>query len=228
LLLQTGPHFERAYRNDPAFYLVSSVAEYTPLRSERGWLAALLLVTLIILMSTNYVPILISAALIALLMVATGCLSTSEARRSIEWQTLIVIAAAFGVGKALENSGAAAGVARAFVEMTGGSGPWVALSLTYLLVSLVTEVITNNAAAVLMFPICLETARIYNVSERPFLMALVLAASAAFMTPIGYQTNMMVYGPGGYKFADFLKVGAPLNFTLWMLSTFLIPLIWPF
>lgn len=228
LLLQTGPHFERAYRNDPAFYLVSGVSEYTPLRSDRSWIALILLVALIGLMSTNYIPTVIAAAFISLLMVAGGCLSTSEARRSVEWSTLITIACAFGVGKALENSGAAAAVAKTFVEMTGDSGPWVALSVVYLVVAITTELITNNACAVLMFPICLETARIFNVNERPFLMALVLAASASFSTPIGYQTNMMVYGPGGYKFADFFKVGVPLGIILWIFASLTIPLIWPF
>jgi len=228
LLLQTGPHFERAYRNDPAFYLVSSISEYIPLRSDRSWIAGVLLVVLIALMSTSYIPTVVSATLISLAMVAAGCLSTSEARKSIEWSTLITIACAFGVGKALENSGAAAGLARTFVSMTGDSGPWVALSVTYLLVSVITEVITNNACAALMFPICLETAKLYNVSERPFLIALVLAASASFSSPIGYQTNMMVYGPGGYKFLDFFKVGAPLNLILWAMASLAIPFIWPF
>jgi len=228
LLLQTGPHFERAYRNDPAFYLVSGVSEYIPLRNDRSWIAGVLLIVLIALMSTSYIPTVVSAALISLTMIAAGCLSTSEARKSIEWSTLITIACAFGVGKALENSGAAAAIARTFVNMTGDSGPWVALSVTYLLVSVITEVITNNACAALMFPICLETAKIYNVSERPFLIALVLAASASFSSPIGYQTNMMVYGPGGYKFLDFFKAGAPLNLTLWIMASLAIPFIWPF
>lgn len=91
-----------------------------------------------------------------------------------------------------------------------------------------TEVITNNAAAVLIFPFCLETARLYGVDPRPFLMALVLSASASFMTPIGYQTNMMVYGPGGYRFGDFVKVGTPLNVILWIVAVALIPVFWPF
>jgi di/tricarboxylate transporter len=146
----------------------------------------------------------------------------------VEWQVLITIAAAFGVGTALQNSGAATVIAATLVAATEDLGPIAALAVIYLLGSLMTELITNNAAAVLLFPFCLETARLYNCSPRPFLMALVLAASASFMTPIGYQTNMMVYGPGGYRFTDFLRIGAPLNLMLWGIAIFLIPIFWPF
>jgi di/tricarboxylate transporter len=140
----------------------------------------------------------------------------------------VTIAAAFGVGTALQNSGAATAIATALVDATQAWGPIAALGVIYLLGSIMTELITNNAAAVLLFPFCLETARLYDANPRPFLMALVLSASASFMTPIGYQTNMMVYGPGGYRFTDFLRIGAPLNLLLWMVALCLIPLFWPF
>ncbi|MDR4507263.1 MAG: anion permease [Candidatus Brocadiaceae bacterium] len=161
-------------------------------------------------------------------MVAMGCISAGEARRSVEWQVLVTIAASFGVGTALQNSGAATAIAGALVDATKEWGPIAALAAIYLLGSLLTELITNNAAAVLLFPFCLETARLYNASPRPFIIALVLAASASFMTPIGYQTNMMVYGPGGYRFSDFLRIGGPLNALLWIAAVILIPLFWPF
>ena len=228
LLLQTGPHFERAYRNDPAFYLVSRVEDYRKPRDDRAWIAAALLVLLIILMSTGVVSTLVAASVVALAMISTRCLSTRDARQAVEWQVLITIAAAFGVGTAMEKSGAAEAVAQASFGMIGDLGPWAAVAMIYLLVSIITELITNNAAAVLMFPICLKTADLYGVSNRPFLMALIFAASASFMTPIGYQTNLMVYGPGGYRFSDFFKVGTPLNLILWLLATWLIPLAWPF
>jgi len=228
LLMQTGPHFLRAYRNDLAFYLVSDVADWRPLRSDRAWIAILLFLVLIGLMTSGLVPIVLAAVVVAVLMVAAGCVSSGEARRSIEWQVLITIAAAFGVGAALENSGAVATIAGGLVESTKTWGPIAILAVFYLLGSVLTELITNNAAAVLLFPFCLEAARLYGVSPRPFLMALVLAASASFMTPIGYQTNMMVYGPGGYRFADFLRVGIPLNLLLWPIAMLLIPVFWPF
>ncbi len=228
LLLQVQPHFLRAYRHDIAFHLISDVDEWRPLRRDRAWLGLALFAALIGLMVTGLVSTVVAATLIAVLMVAVGCLSAADARRSIEWQVLITIAAAFGVGTALQNSGAAAAVASTVVNSSLVSGPVAALAVIYLLGTLLTSLITNNAAAVLLFPFCLETARLYQVDSRPFLIALILSASASFMTPIGYQTNMMVYGPGGYRFTDFLRIGAPLNLLLWIVAVILIPLIWPF
>ncbi|MEX1040990.1 MAG: SLC13 family permease [Pirellulaceae bacterium] len=228
LLLQTRPHFLRAYRNDPAFYLISDVEEWRPLRPDRAWIAVLLFMVLVGLMTAGF-PVEVVALLFAVLMVGVGCVSAGEARNSIEWQSLITIAAAFGVGQALDNSGLANLMATTLVDSTRFLGPLAAVAVFYLLGSLMTELITNNAAAVLLFPFCLETARQYDdASPYPFLMALILAASASFMTPIGYQTNMMVYGPGGYRFMDFVRVGAPLNFILWLVAVALIPVFWPF
>lgn len=228
LLLQTTPHFLQAHRHDPAFYLVSSVSDWRPVRRDRAWIAIVLFVVLLALMTTGTIPILLSTALTAVLMVVLGCLSTSDARRSVEWQVLITIGAAFGIGSALQNSGAATLIATAVVDSTRAWGPIAALAIIYVLGSLITEVITNNAAAVLLFPFCLETARIYDVDPRPFLIALTLAASASFMTPIGYQTNMMVYGPGGYRFGDYLRIGGILNLILGIVAVVLVPYFWPF
>lgn len=228
MLLQTGPHFLRAHRNDPAFYLISAVEEWRPLRTDRVWPAAIVFAAMIAAFTIGSIPNVISATLAAVCMIGLGCISSGEARRSIEWQVLVTIAAAFGVGTALEKTGAAAAIAQTLVDATQSWGPIAALAVMYLLGSLVTELITNNAAAVLLFPFCLETARLYGVSERPFLMALTLAASASFMTPIGYQTNMMVYGPGGYRLTDFMRVGGPLHLVLWVVAVTLIPVLWPF
>jgi di/tricarboxylate transporter len=227
LLLQTQPHFVRAHRNDPAFYLVSDVEQWRPMRSHRAWIALALFVALLVLMTTGVVPILVGAALIAVAMVASGCLSAGEARQSIELQVLVTIAASFGIGAALEKSGAAAAIANQLVHVTAAIGPVAALACVYLATSMVTEMITNNAAAVLLFPICVETARQSSADPRPFIIALTFAASASLMTPIGYQTNMMVYGPGGYRFTDFIRVGLPLHVLLLVAATSLIPLIWP-
>ncbi len=228
LLLQVPRHFLRAYRHDPAFYLLSDVEDWRPVRRDRLWISLSLFFMLIVLMTTGVIPIVISATLTAVLMVALGCISSGDARRSIEWQVLITIAAAFGVGTALQNSGAATTIASTLVNSTQAWGPIAAVAVIYLVGSLLTEVITNNAAAVLMFPFCLETARLYDADPFPFLMALILSASASFMTPIGYQTNMMVYGPGGYRFTDFMRIGAPLNLLLGIVAVILIPIVWPF
>jgi di/tricarboxylate transporter len=227
LLLQTQPHFVRAHRNDPAFYLVSDVEQWRPLRRHRAWIAILLFLALLILMTTNVVPLLVGAALIAILMVATGCLSAGEARQSIELQVLNTIAASFGIGTALEKSGAAAIIAGLLVDSTSGLGAIASLAAIYIITSLITEMITNNAAAVLLFPICVQMAHLTGTNPRPFIIALTFAASASLMTPIGYQTNMMVYGPGGYRFTDFIRVGAPLHIMLWVVATALIPVFWP-
>ncbi len=228
LLLQTRPHFLQTYRNDPSFYLISDVKEWRPLRRDRAWIAVALLVVLIVMMTTGWVETTIAASSIAFLMVMFGCISIGEARKSVEWQVLVAIASAFGVGAALQNSGAASAIAQALVDLTSIGGPIAALAGVYLLGSVMTEIITNNAAAVLLFPFCVEIARSYEVSPRPFVVALILAASASFMTPIGYQTNMMVYGPGGYRFRDFVRIGLPLNLTLAGVAIILIPIFWPF
>ncbi|MFM7149699.1 MAG: SLC13 family permease, partial [Gemmataceae bacterium] len=228
LLLQVRPSFLRAYRHDPAFFLVSNVDAYRPIRRDKAWIASLLFLALIVMMTTEVIPIVLAGTLIAVLMVGLGCLSTGDATRSIELPVLITIAASFGVGSALENSGASAAIASALVETTRPWGPIAALAVIYLCGSILTDLITNNAVAVLLFPFCLDTAKLYDVSPMPFIIALTLSASACFMTPIGYQTNMMVFGPGGYKFTDFFRVGILLNLCLWMLAVVLIPVFWPF
>jgi di/tricarboxylate transporter len=228
LLLQTTPHFARAHRNNADFYLVSHVHEWRPLRRDRAGLALALFAGLLVLMTTGLMETHVAAILAAALMVLCGCISSGDARQSIEWQVLITIAASFAVSTALENSGAAAVIARLVVDSTRIWGPVAALAAVYLMTMVLTEMITNNAAAVLIFPFSLETARLLEVSPRPFVMAIVLAASASFMTPIGYQTNLMVYGPGGYRFTDFVRIGFPLNMLLWGVATMLIPIFWPF
>jgi di/tricarboxylate transporter len=231
LLLLAARHFRRAFRNDPAFYLISDVSEWRPLRRDRAWVASGIFLALITVMSIGWIDIGVAAALAAVAMVASRCISTSDARQSIEWQVLITIAASFGIGTALDKSGAADAVAKTLVETLAQFGdqwgPYIALALVYLTVSLLSEVITNNAAAALMFSFCLALAQQFGCDPRPFMIALTLAASASFMTPIGYQTNLMVYGPGGYKFTDFIRVGAPLNLLLWIVAAIMIPIIWP-
>ncbi|MDZ7810196.1 MAG: SLC13 family permease [Arhodomonas sp.] len=140
---------------------------------------------------------------------------------------LLVIGAALGIGEAMANSGAATTLARGLVEVVGGQ-PWLALLAVFVITSLFTELITNNAAAVLVFPIALSAAEGMGVNPTPFLITLMIAASASFASPLGYQTNLMVYGPGGYRFGDYLRFGLPLNFLTMAVTVTLAPLVWPF
>jgi len=228
LLLQVGPNFSRAYRNNPDFYLISDVEDSRPIRFSRAWLAAIIFVAMIVAFVTGYVNIMLAAFLAAGAMVATGCISPGEARKSVDLPVLIAIAASFGVGKALEQSGVAKMFAVLLVDLTRSWGPTATLAAIYFGTMVLNELISNNAAAALSFPFCLESARLLGVNERPFIMAVTLAASYAFASPIGYQTHMMVFGPGGYRFTDFMRVGIPLNILMWITAIILIPLIWPF
>ncbi len=240
LLLQTGAHFARAHRNDPDFILVSSVEDSRPIRYDRSRLALVLLGILISLMMFGgetlhlgpvalVIPdIVVTAFVVALLMIASRCISTADALTSVDWQTLIGIAASFGLGKALEASGAAKLIAEVVVSTAGQWGPVAVLAAVYLVTMVLTEMVSNNAAAALMFPLAVAIAGHLGVSPRPFAISIMFAATLAFATPIGYQTNMMVYGPGGYRFTDFTRIGLPLNVLLWILSTALIPVFWSF
>ncbi|MCB1777707.1 MAG: anion permease, partial [Candidatus Competibacteraceae bacterium] len=146
----------------------------------------------------------------AALMLLTRCVSIIGARQSIDWSVLLVIAAAFGIGSALQSTELALNIATAMVSLAGDS-PVLNLVMIYLATVMFTAVINNNAAALLMFPIAQATTASLDTSIIPFAMAIMMAASAEFSTPIGYQTNLMVYGPGGYRFSDYLRVGLPLN-----------------
>ena len=141
---------------------------------------------------------------------------------------LLAIGASFGVGRALEVSGVAKLFAEQLVLITRPLGPTATMAAIYFGTMVLNELISNNAAAALAFPFCLESARLLGVNERPFIMAVTLAASYAFASPIGYQTHMMVFGPGGYRFTDFVRVGVPLNLLMMTAAVILIPLIWPF
>ncbi len=188
-----------------------------------GILAAVVLVSALNLVSIT------SAALIgAVLVIATGCLEVRDAYRAVEWNVLFLIYGMLGVGLAMEKSGGAEWVAMGVVGAMDHLGPLVILATVYLLASILTELVTNNAVAILMTPIAISIASSMEVDPRPFLVALMFGASASFITPIGYQTNTYVYGAGGYKFGDFLRIGIPLNILLWFTSVFLIPKIWPF
>jgi di/tricarboxylate transporter len=160
-------------------------------------------------------------------MVATRCISSTEARRSIEWESLLLIAASFGLARAMDKTGLAESIAGATIDLARGH-PHLSLAALYFVAMLFTELMSNNAAAVLTFPIAWQTAADLDVNPMPFVMAITVAASCGFATPMGYQTNLMIYGPGGYKFGDYLRFGGPLNLLVMAITVALAPLLWPF
>ena len=228
LLLQTGNRFARAHHNNPDFYLVSTVEEARPVRHDKAMICAGLMVVLVVLMTTRAVDLVLAVFTIAGLMVATRCISASSARKAIDWETVLTIGAAFGLGIALDKSGAALAIADRLVGVAGDTGPRAVLLALYVLTSLFAAFVSSKASAVLMFPIALAAAAALGVDPRPMIMGVVFAAAATFATPLGYPTNLMVYGPGGYRFGDFARVGLPLNLILTVVVTVLVPEFWPF
>ncbi|MEZ4599964.1 MAG: SLC13 family permease [Syntrophotaleaceae bacterium] len=186
------------------------------------------LIGVILLAATGILPIMLAATLGALAMVFFRCLTIQEAYESIDWGIILLIAGTLPLGLALEKTGAALILADLVLNLFGPLGPWVVLAAFFLLTSLLTEVMSHAAAAVLIAPIVFHAAQELEVSPKPFFMAVALAASSCFMTPISHQSNALVMGPGGYRFFDYTKVGAPLNLLVWILGTLLIPLVFPF
>lgn len=191
-------------------------------------IAGLIMLGVMIALSTGMLPMEIAGLAGALLMIMTGCLKAKQAYEAINWPILLLVAGMLALGEALEITGAAALLGQPLVAVGVAFGPWIALSALYLATSIVTAVISNNATAVILVPVALAIANALGVDSRPFIITIAFAASAAFATPLGYQTNLLVYGPGGYRFSDFLKVGAPLTLILWAVASLLIPVFWKF
>ena len=227
LLLETRPSFVEQQRNSRDFYLVSRIDDSRPPRHERALIAATITIAMVLSVATGLLSMLKAALLAAGLMIITRCTSAGIARRAVDWQVLVVIAASFGVGIALQVSGAANAVAEFIIALAGGR-PWFSLALVFVVTALFTGLATNNAAAVIMFPIVVATANSMSVSVLPFAVTVMIAASASFATPIGYQTNLMVYGVGGYRFMDFLRIGIPLTVLAGLVTILVVPLVWEF
>ncbi|MBD3615097.1 MAG: anion permease [Gracilimonas sp.] len=227
LLLEAHPNFVQKYRNASDFFLVSSIEDSSPVTYEKAWIAGLSLIAMVGLAATGILSMLQAAIVAGGLLLVTKCFRYSTALESVDWRVLIAIASALGLGSALQYTGAAEHLAINLLAFAGDN-PVMALGLTYLATWLLTEMITNNAAAVLIFPIALSLAQSMGVDFMPFAMVMIVAASSSFSTPIGYQTNLMVYGPGGYKFKDFIKIGLPLNLIVAAITVSLVPYIWNF
>ncbi|QTF93705.1 SLC13 family permease [Halomonas sp. BM-2019] len=227
LLLEARPPFIERHRQSRDFLLISQLNGAARPIHEKAWLAWGILAGVVALASLGVLSMMNAAMLGAALVLLTGCCTVGAAKRGLDTQVLLTIAASFGLGAALESSGAAAVLAAGALGLADGN-PLLLLIGTYLLVAMLTELVTNNAAAVITFPVVMASAESLGVSPMPFVVAVMFAASASFLTPIGYQTNLMVHGPGGYRFSDFLRLGGLLNLLVAVVALTLIPLVWPF
>ena len=225
MLLEARPAFVSRQRYNKDFLVVNDL-EKEPPRHEKALIAWVILGAAVLAAGIGVISML-NAALIAVgAMMVTGCLTVSQAEKSLDMPVLITIAASFALGTALEKTGVAAVLAENMVALSGGQ-PWLLLVLTYTAVTLLTETITNNAAAVIMVPLALAITQQAGLNPEPFMLAIMIAASASFATPLGYQTNLMVYGPGGYRFSDFLKAGIPMNIVVGITALTVLLLFWP-
>lgn len=227
LLLETSPGFRDRQRNSRDFFLVSPIGDSHPLRHESAGIAISIVLGMVLSVALGWLTMLQAALLAAGLMIATRCTSSDVARRSPDWQVLVVIATSFGIGAALSESGAARWLGEGIVSLAAGDAAQ-SLALVFVATAILTAIATNNVAAVLMFPIALATADSMQVSTLPFAITIMVAASASFATPIGYQTNLMVYNAGGYRFGDFVRVGLPLTILIGLVTVALVPRIWEF
>lgn len=227
LLVECMPSFVVSMRNSRDFFLVSQIDGAAPPNRDRVGVAIAILLGMVVSAGTGLLSMLEASMVAAGLMIATRCCSQRAALAQIDFPLLLTIGAAFGLGRALQETGAATALAHALLGLVG-EHPWLALAAIAVTVSLLTEFVTNNAAAVIGFPIAIAAANQLGVNPMPFIMVLMIAASASFATPLGYQTNLMVYGAGRYTLSEFMRIGVPMNALVAMVAVVTAPLIWPF
>ncbi len=227
LLLQASAQGFDALRQTEAVLLAEGLEGLIRHR-ERAPIAVAIMLGVIVLAAFTPLPIVVLSVAGAGLMVATRCLRANEAFRSLDASVLLLIAGTIPLGVAMDTTHLARDIVTTLVEVIGDDRPWLVLSALYLLTSTVTNFLSNKATAVLLVPFALQLAEQMGVDPRPFMMAICFAASASFATPIGYPTNLIVMGPGGYHFADFIKIGVLMNVLMWLLATALLPILYPF
>lgn len=227
ILVEVRSENYETLKNDPNFVVVSEI-ERPIYRRDKIILTLLIIAGVVITATLNILPIMVGAIIGSILLVLGKCISLEDAYDSIDWHVIFMLGAIIPLGIALEKTGVALFISNKIIDVFGTMGPVAVMSTFYLFATLLTNIMSNNATAVLLVPIAITAAGTLGVNPKPFLMAATYAASASFMTPVGYQTNMMIYGVGQYRFADFLKVGTPLNLILWITATFMIPFFFPF
>jgi di/tricarboxylate transporter len=228
LMLSASPGFRRSWQNTTAFYLVSEMRAEPPRRYRRARIVLATALAMVLVPAITGTPLLVAAMGALVLLLGTNCIGVKTARTAVNWTVLVLIGSAFGVAAALEASGAAEGIARLLLSLTASLGPRATLAAIYILGVVLASFISNAASAALMFPIALMAAELQGVDPRPFAIALAMAASAGFSTPIGCPPNLLVYGPGGYQYLDFVRVGLPLNLLFFVVAMVGIPWAWPF
>lgn len=226
LILVSDLGFRERWRDRADFLLVAPLDGSPPVATSRAWIPVSLLLAVVGLAATDTVPILEGSLVAAIVLVASRVMSSLEARRAIDIEVIVVIASAFGLAAAMQSSGLASVVASGLVDAFGGFGDRGVLLGLVLATIILTELVTNNAAALLMLPIAVSAAASTGLDPRGAAIAVAVAASASFLSPIGYQTNMMVYGPGGYRFTDYARLGWVLTVTVVVLTVTLVPLLW--
>ncbi|HIB51489.1 MAG TPA: hypothetical protein EYO40_09555 [Phycisphaerales bacterium] len=230
LLIESSDDFLLRWRNSADFYLVSEIKNSMPKLHDKAFKSLVILALLVFLLTTGYVDRVAAIWGCGLLMIAMRCISGPLAKKAINLQVLIVIGAAMGIGSAVQTSGLANTASSALLNFANESniGNYGTLFLVFLMTSIAAQLMTNYGAAVIMFPIVMGAAEGIGVSPYPFVFTMMAAAGCNFLTPISYQTNLMVYGPGGYKFMDFPRLGLPLTVLVAILATFIAPQVFPF
>jgi len=226
LLIESHPDFAEKRQRDPNFALIAEVEDSTPPRHDRAWLAAVILFLMVLVNATGVLDLMTASLSAAALMMFTRCLTGEEARRSIDWTVLIAIAAAFGIAAAIEGSGAGSTIAANLIDVAEPFGRVGLLVALYTITAILAAVVTTKGSAALMFPIAASAAEAEGIGLLPISYMVMIAASTAFSTPIGYQTNLMVYGPGGYKYTDFLRLGLPLQTLVGICTVTIIAVFW--
>jgi di/tricarboxylate transporter len=228
LLMQTAPNFIQQHRNSPDFYLASELPGTEKPRFDRAWVAMGVLACMVLIVSSGILPISLAAFAAVGVLILTRCISAKKARQSVDWSILIVIAAGLGLARAMEKTGAATAVAHFIVSLFRDLGPTGALVLIYLTSHIMAELLHHSASVAIAFPIAVATAHQVGAEPRAFVMAVAIGAVCSFASPVAYQTHLIVYGAGRYRFSDFLRVGLPLNFICGLTAILMIPRIWPF
>ena len=217
--------------NSGEFILLGEVKEDL-VKVKFWWVSVLSIIMTILLAALGILPILKGAMLSVIILMVLGVITPNEAYQSIHWQVIVLIAALIPLGIVIQNTGTASLIGDSILDLVQkfsyASQPYILLGLIYFITMILTEVSSNTATAIIMTPIVLSITSTVGIDPRPFIFSVCFASSASFSTPVGYQTNLMVYGSGGYKFSDFIKVGIPLSITFWITAIVVIPIIWPF